>query len=151
MRFKWNFKELFDFGDRLGDYEVLETGLMTATKEIAKALHAQLLINTPIDTGNLRKMWSAGDNLSFTVKPTATGYEVTLINTATNKRYPTDNYPEGFVYAHAVNYGHRKTNGGWVMGKFFLERSVVQVSESAKLERIVYQELEKWFRGCVGG
>ena len=151
MKMTYKFDELFDFGNRLSDAIKFETVIMTATKEIAKVLHAELLVETPVDTGNLRKMWSAGDNLKFTVKHVPDGYEVTLINEAINKRYLTDNYPNGYMYGHAVNYGHRTPNGGWVMGKFFVEKALTKVSETKVMENLIYSELEKWFRWCLSG
>ena len=151
MNGRFDFDELFEFADRLSDYHNFETAIMTATRAIAKALHAELLVETPVDTGNLRKMWSAGDNLNFTVEHVADGYQVTLINTATNKRNVSDKYPSGYMYGYAVNYGHRTVSGGWVMGKFFVEKAMAKISATTTLERIIYKELEKWFRGCVSG
>ena len=143
MKLSWDLKEIVDFGKRLGDSYELETALMTATKEIAKVLHNTILINTPVDTGNLRKMWSAGDNLAFTIENVNNGYQVTLINTAQNEH--------GFKYGVAVNDGHKSRNGGWVMGRFFVERSVLVTANSARIQGIVRSELSKWFTRCVNG
>ena len=144
MRLEWDFSEFYDFADKLsGSYEI-ETALMTATKEVAKVLHQRLLILTPVDTGNLRKMWSAGNNLQFTVEPVDCGYEVTFINTATNKEYPSEKYPDGFMYAVAVNDGHKTPGGGgWVMGRFFVEKSILQTEQQT--EQIIMAELQKWW------
>ncbi len=136
MKIEWDFSELTDFANRLADTHTLETGLMTATQNIAKVLHNYLLNQTPIVTGNLRKMWSAGDNLNFTVKKVQGGYEVTLINTA-----QTD---KGFRYGLAVNDGHKTPSGsGWVMGRFFVEKSILQTDQ--QLERLIMNELQKWW------
>ena len=144
MKLKWDMTELFKFGNRLASTYELETSLMTVTKEIAKVLHQHILTNTPIDTGNLRKMWSAGDNLMFTVERVAGGYKVTLINTARN--------PSGFKYGIPVNDGHKTPNGeGWVMGKFFVEKSVLMTENSGHIERIIRKELDEWFRWCLSG
>ena len=143
MKLKYDFDELIQFGKRLSSSYELETALMTATREIAKVLHDHILRNTPIDTGNLRKMWSAGNNLTFNVEKVNDGYQVTLINTARN--------PDGFKYGVAVNDGHKTRNGGWVMGRFFVEKSVLVTENSSQIERIIYKELEKWFRWCVDG
>ena len=148
MKIEWDFKELYDFADKLNDSYRINTALMTATKEVAKVLHQRLLIMTPVDTGNLRKMWSAGDNLAFTVEPVANGYEVTFVNTATNKRYPSDKYPDGYMYGVAVNDGHKTPSGGWVMGKFFVEAAIAQTGNSKVIERVVMRELQKWWEGC---
>lgn len=135
-------QELFDFGKKISDSYEIETTLMTITQNIARVLHKYLLQNTPIETGNLRKMWSAGDNLMFLVDKVGTGYEVTLINSAQN--------PTGFKYGVAVNDGHKSPYGnGWVMGRFFVERSILQTENGTTIERIVYDELEKWFGRCI--
>lgn len=138
MRVEWDFSEFTKFAERLSDSYPLHTALMTATQKIAKVLHKYLLIQTPVDTGNLRKMWSAGDNLLFTVEPTANGFQVTLINNARNGS------KEGFMYGLAVNDGHKTPGGsGWVMGRFFVERSLIQTVPQT--EQIILKELQKWW------
>ena len=140
MKIEFDFSELYDFADRLNDTYNFETNLMTATQNIARVLHNNLLEQTPIVTGNLRKMWSAGDNLLFTVEKTNGGYEVTLINTA--RRDSED----GFMYGTAVNDGHRTPGGsGWVMGRFFVENSIDLTYP--KVQKIVMAELKKWWSG----
>ena len=149
MEIKYDFSELERFVDKLGDFENFETSMMTATKEIAKVLHKYLLQLTPVDTGNLRKMWSAGDNLLFTVTQEKGGYTVTFINRAVNKRSLSDRYPNGYMYGVAVNNGHRSRSGSWVKGKFFVDKSVVLTE--TQLEKIVRKELEKWWRESLNG
>lgn len=144
MKLQWDFSEFTEFTNRLLDKHEFESAIMTATQKVARVLHQHLLEQTPIDTGNLRKMWSAGENLRFTVKPVTNGYEVTFINTATNKEYPSKRYPDGFMYAVAVNDGHKKPGGvGWVMGRFFVEKSILQTEQQA--EQIIMNELKKWW------
>lgn len=136
MKFEWDFSELTLFADRLENGYQFDTAMMTATQNIARVLHQYLLMQTPIDTGNLRKMWSAGDNLRFTVEPVNGGYKVTLINVAQNDK--------GFRYGLAVNDGHKKPNGsGWVMGRFFVEKSILQTTNN--VEQIIMTELQKWW------
>lgn len=141
MKMKWDASELTDFGKRLtSDYE-FQTTVMTLTQEIARALHEALLTRTPILTGNLRKMWSAGDNLLFTVEKKGNGYEVTLENNAKNEN--------GYMYGTAVNDGHYSRNGGWVRGRFFVENSILDTEE--KLNSFLMKEFDKWIRWCVNG
>lgn len=136
MRVSFDFSELNRFITNVTNPYHLETTLMTATQNIARVLHQHLLEQTPIDTGNLRKMWSAGDNLMFTVEKTVNGFEVTLVNTAQNQK--------GEKYGVWVNDGHRTPNGtGWVMGRFFVENSIDLTYP--KLEQIIMKELEKWW------
>jgi hypothetical protein len=137
MKPEWDFRELVKFTQGLGGYEG-ETSLMTITQNIARQLHQTLLIKTPVKTGNLRKMWSAGDNLLFDVVKVPGGYEVTLINTAQNGK-------DGFMYGVAVNDGHKTPSGtGWVEGRFFVEASIGVTRE--QVEQIVMDELRKLWR-----
>jgi hypothetical protein len=138
MKLEWDFSELTEFAERLSNSHSLNTALMTATQKIAKVLHQHLLTQTPVDTGNLRKMWSAGDNLLFTVERVQGGFQVTLINTARNGS------KDGFMYGLAVNDGHKTPGGkGWVMGRFFVERSIIQTVPQT--EQIIMRELQKWW------
>ncbi len=138
MKFEWDLSELTEFADNLKNSYGLDTAMMSATQNITKVLHKYLLTNTPVDTGNLRKMWSAGDNLYFTVERVQNGFQVTLINTARNGS------KDGFMYGVAVNDGHYKPDRkGWVMGRFFVEKSIIQTVP--KTEQIIMQELQKWW------
>jgi hypothetical protein len=141
MNLEIDISEITRFGKRLQNYDQLETALMTATQEIAKVLHKELLKRSPVDTGNLRKMWSAGDNLLFYVDRVPDGFEVTLVNEARNE--------DGYKYPWVVNYGYRAVNGRWVMGQFFVENSVAAVEQVAK--KYIRKELAKWFMACVNG
>ena len=141
MKCKWDFSEFYEFAEKLENDNTIETAYMTATRNIAKALHGYLLQLTPVDTGNLRKMWSAGDNLMFYVDRVEGGFQVTLVNAAQRA--------DGYKYGWVVNYGHTTPNGGWVMGRFFVENSVAAVEEKSK--EIIMKELRKWFKGCIHG
>ena len=138
MKLEWDFSEFVDFAERIRDTHHLNTSLMTATQKIARVLHQYLLTQTPVVTGNLRKMWSAGNNLMFTVETVSGGFRVTLINLAQTEK--------GFQYGLAVNDGHKTPSGnGWVMGRFFVERSILQTAGSGRIEQVVMQELQKWW------
>lgn len=138
MNVKYDFSELNEFLKNLADPHHLDTALMTATQNIARVLHRFILKQTPIDTGNLRMMWSAGDNLMFNVERVNGGFEVTLINAAQNAR--------GEKYGNWVNDGHRTPDGaGWVMGRFFVENSIDLTYP--KIEQITMKELRKWWKG----
>lgn len=123
--------------------EVFETAIMSATQDIARELHKALLQNTPIRTGNLRKMWSANGNLMFNVERVNGGFEVTLINDA------RADSADGFPYAKAVEYGHKTPNGGWVRGRFFLKKSEIQTEP--KCYDIVNRNLRKYFARWLSG
>ena len=142
IKFECDFSRVQKALSRLNK-EVFETALMSATQEIAKELHKALLQNTPVVTGNLRKMWSSGENLLFNVVRINNGFEVTLINDA------RANSENGFPYARAVNYGHSTPNGGWVMGRFFVEASEAQTEP--KCYDIVNKNLKKYFARWLSG
>lgn len=131
----FDIRSLVKFGNALNDYENFETAIMTATQKIARVLHQEVVRRSPIDTGNLRKMWSAGDNLLFYVERKPGGYEVTLVNEARNA--------QGFKYPWVVNYSPRSKH------RFFVERSVLVTERVTR--SIIKKELIKWFKGCLSG
>ena len=137
---EWDFTAVQKALSRLNN-EVFENAIESATKEIAKELHNALLINTPVKTGNLLQCWNTPNNLAFTVVRVGNGFEVTLINDAQDDKE--------FKYGKAVNYGHKTTNGGWVMGKFFVEKSEAQTEP--KCYDIVKRNLQKYFVGWLSG
>lgn len=139
MKLEIDFTEFLDFAKGLQDKHALDTALMTATQNIARVLHQYLLVQTPVKTGNLRKMWSAGDNLKFTVEPVADGFQVEFINMA------RANSSDGFMYGLAVNDGHKTPSGGWVMGRFFVEKAILQTGNSSQIETIIMKQLQKWW------
>lgn len=141
MKLDFDLSEFEEFADNLLDFHELNTALMTATQKIARVLHQNLITLTPVKTGNLRKMWSAGDNLLFTVDRVENGFQVTFINEA------RADHENGVMYGILVNDGHRTTAGGWVMGRFFVENSVIMTKESNDLNRIIMNELQKWWDG----
>lgn len=137
MNVAFDFSELNKFLEEVKDSHERDTTLMTATQKIARVLHQHLLEQTPVKTGNLRKMWSAGDNLRFTVERVNDGFQVTFINSA------SANTADGYKYGLAVNDGHKSPNGGWVVGRFFVENSIDLTVP--KVEEIVMKELQKWW------
>lgn len=141
MKFTADFTKVNQFFDRLKSEEEIETTLMTITQNIARELHENLLKLTPVKTGNLRKSWSNGDNLMFLVDKVKNGYEVTLVNKAQRLN--------GYKYGVAVNDGHSTVDGGWVMGRFFVENSITLTEQ--QVQDIANKELEKWFKRCLNG
>lgn len=137
MGFRFDFSELNEFLKGIQDSHERDTTLMTATQNVAIVLHQHLLEQTPVKTGNLRKMWSAGDNLRFTVERVDGGFQVTFINSA------SANTADGYKYGVVVNDGHKSPSGGWVVGRFFVENSIDLTMP--KVEQIVMKELQKWW------
>lgn len=145
MKLKWDLHELTDLGDNLKSLcSAFDPHLQQATKEIAALLREALIQNTPVLTGNLAASWGGKENYSLEVKHLKTGYSVTLKNHAMSTK--SSKYPN-FKYGLAVNDGHKTPNGGWVMGRFFVEKSIIQTAESTQLEAIIMREIEKWWKG----
>ena len=143
MKFEWDLTELDKFSTRLEKAYEFETAMMTATQEIAKVLHQILIGRTPVDTGNLRKMWSAGDNLLFTVEPVKDGYMVTFENKASKKVNDGNGGEKDYYYGWIVNYSPKSKH------RFFVEKSVGVTEEFVRM--IDNDELNKWFGWCVNG
>lgn len=144
MKASWDFSEFTKFANRLQDVSKFDRFAQQITKEIANALREMLFHHTPVLTGNLAASWGGKENYSFEIKKWGYGYSVTLYNRAISNKSPK--YPN-FQYGLAVNDGHKTPSGGWVMGKFFVEKAVVQTAASTQLEAIVMRELEKWWKG----
>lgn len=157
MKIDWDFKEIDDFADNLRSFSsVFDPHIKRATKDIAKALLNHMRNFTPKDeTRQLIQGWNGN---ALVVKPTENGYEVEIVNSA--------------EYAAWVNDGHMAYNqfGGpykihsrikvtspykWqkgvktyhVFGHFFVERGILQLCNTDQIERIIYKQLQKWWKG----
>lgn len=163
MKLKWDFQNLFDFGDRLLTKAEFDEHIGKATQEIAKKLHAMLIKETPVDFGTLQSFWQTDENYSYLVEQTKNGFEVTLINRAIYATWVNDGHkqhPGRFIPGYWVG-GHFRydpnADGGmvlkqpWVKGRFFVERSVLKIENSTVVEQIISKQLQHWFRWCVNG
>lgn len=164
MKLEWDFKEVFDFADRLGNLERFDAFMEEAVREIGDALRKLLKANTPVVTGKLQHGWD-NDATAFSVEKAKNGFIVTLTNDV--------------EYAYYVNYGHYSYNqfnkGGepyvvknrvkvpvphslqittsekFVYGHFFVEDTMIKFENSAELNRLILEHLDKWFGWCVNG
>lgn len=161
MKLKWDFDELFRFGDRISQTNKLEKYLKEVTKRLAKELQEMLFNETPVKTGQLAVGWGGAENYAYQIIDEGKAYKIELIN-----RVP---------YAYYVNYGHYSHNqynkGGqpyvvknrtvpyydgkntstYVFGHFFVEKSILKLGSQTNLDNILTNELTKWFRWCVNG
>ena len=163
MRFEWDITELLDFGDRVSDVAALDKYLGIATQEIAKKLHQMLIKNTPVDFGTLQAFWQTPENYTYMVEKTATGFEVTLINRAIYALWVNDGHKQrpgrfipGYWEGNHFRYDPNATSGmvlkkPWVQGRFFVEKSILQIENSTVIDKIVNTQLKKWFGWCVNG
>ena len=158
MKLKWDFKEWYDFADRLSNTEKFQEMCRKFVDELAKELREMLFNNTPVKTGQLAAGWGGTENYSYEIKKLKTGYKVTLYN-----RVP---------YAKAVNDGHYSYNqfGGpyvvknrtvpytqgnngdtFVFGHFFVEKSILLMENDNEINALLEKEFERWFGWCVNG
>lgn len=163
MKLKWDFNQLFDFGDRLGDIESFDLYMGKATQEIAEHLHRMLIQNTPVDFGTLQKFWQTNENYSYVLEKVDGGYNVTLVNRAIYALWVNDGHKQrpgrfipGYWEGKHFRYDPNADGGmvlkkSWVQGRFFVEKSILQVENSAVIEKILHKQLKKWFRWCLNG
>lgn len=132
-----NYKELLELQKRIQQMQKydIDAFVKAATNEIAQRLFAKVVKRTPVGQypagsgkvgGTLRRGWSMTQ-----VEQVADGYEVRVINPV--------------FYASYVNYGHRTRGGrGWVEGKFFLEKSEIEIEN--ELPKLIERKLVKFLQ-----
>lgn len=163
MKFNWDFSELTEFAERLTTAEEFDKYVGKVTQEIAKKLHQMLITNTPVDFGTLQAFWQTSENYNYMVEDKGSRYEVTLINKAIYATWVNDGHkqrPGRFIPGHwegsHFRYDPNATEGmvlkkPWVQGRFFVEKSILQIENSVVIEKIINTQLQKWFRWCVNG
>lgn len=163
MKLDWDLHELTEFGERFGDEIDFYKYMIKATQEIAKKLHQMLITNTPVDFGTLQSFWQTNENYSYLIDATQDGFEVTLINRALYALWVNDGHKQrpgrfipGYWEGKHFRYDPNASEGmvlkkPWVQGRFFVEKSVLQVENSAVIEKIINRQLKQWFRWCLDG
>lgn len=145
--------ELVAFGDNLVDERKRKMYLTKILELEGNALLKRLIKNTPVDTGNLQNHWT-NDNPTIQVKEVAGGFEIALVNKAADEK--------GRMYGSWVDQGHRAIPGQfipplgkrikqtttWVEGKFFVDKSIMQMEDN-DLKHIVKVQLQEWLEGCL--
>lgn len=156
MKVTWDFKELNDFADNLSGFgSSFNPHIKKAAQEIAKALLVDMKRFTPRDkTGKLIAGWNGN---AFLVKGTPNGYEVEIVNKAEYALWVNDGHkaynqfggPYPIQHRVKVISPHKWQRGNptyHVFGHFFVERGILQLSNSDKIEQIIMKELQKWWR-----
>jgi hypothetical protein len=161
MRLKWDFKEWVNFGDKISDIDEFNRFAKDGCQAIAKVLHQMLISNTPVDYGVLQAGWQTSENYAYEVKTTPWGYQITLYNRTEYATWVNDGHKQrpgrfipGYWIGNHFRYDPNATEGmvlkkPWVHGRFFVEKSIIQLENSTKIESILYKELTKWFRRCM--
>lgn len=129
-----NIKELVDLKDKLKDSkEEIDRIFRQLTVEGALTLNNNIMLNTPVKTGNLRNNWQVLGTVND-VKIKDNEYSLDLVNM-------TD-------YVEYVNYGHRLRNGRWWEGIHFIEKGE---EESQKvIEELIQLKLERYIKDLIG-
>lgn len=162
MRLKWDFHELYDFADRLGDTDKFTEFAKIAVKQLAKDLHEMLKSQTPVKTGKLKSGWDEAENYTYTIKEMKTGYKIELVNKVeyarwvNNGHYSYNKWNVGTnnpyeVKNRTVPYTQGNSDSTFVFGHFFVEKSILLMENDETLNTIIANELDKWFRWCVNG
>lgn len=159
MRLDWDFSELETFAQRLENTAVFDKYCEQITKQIAEELHKRLKANTPKRTGQLVKGWG---NTAFVVTRTSAGFQIELTNnvayalSVNDGHYSYNQFNKGgvpYVVKHrTVPYTQGRSDATFVYGRFFVERSIVELEENNSLLReIIFTQLKSWFRWCASG
>lgn len=154
MKIKWDFKELYDFADKLVSVSLDDT-FKRITKDLAKALLKRMKGFTPADSYELINGWEGN---KFLVTATATGYEVLIVNKTPYASYVNDGHkvynqyggPYPIKHRIQVRSPHQWQQGDatyYVFGHFFVERGILQLANTQEIEGIVMRELQKWWEG----
>lgn len=154
MKIEWDFSELVRFADNLTNSN-LEDTFKRITKELAEVLLKDIQKITPKgETGELIDGWNGN---AFLVKSVPEGYEVEIVNKTEYAAWVNDGHrvrnqkdgPYLKVYNRVkVPVAHPWQNpvsDYYVFGHFFVERGILQMSNTNKIENIIMKELQKWW------
>lgn len=160
MKLEFDFTELYEFADRLGNISRFEKQMKLATQNIAKALLKRMKDLTPVDEYDLINGWNGN---KFLVTNTKSGFEVLIINKTPYALYVNDghrvkNRANGPYYQVKRRIQVRKPHkwqedvSDWfVFGHFFVERGIIRLKDTKEIEAILFRELENWWEGCING
>ena len=154
MKLQWDFSELTRFADNLNDFLELEKAMRNATKRLSEELLRQMKELTPVEEGTLINGW---DGNNFVVTKKDGGFEVLIVNKtpyalAVNDGHRVRNRKDGEYYQVKrrikVGSAHQwqdPANDWYVFGHFFVERGILKLTETTKIEQIIMNELTKWW------
>ena len=158
MKLKWDFKEWYDFADRLNNTEKFQEMCKKFVDELAKELREMLFNNTPVKTGQLAAGWGGSENYSYEIKKFKTGYKVTLYNrvpyakAVNDGHYSYNQFGGPYVVKNrTVPYTQGKNEDTFVFGHFFVEKSILLMENDNAINTLLEKEFERWFRWCVNG
>lgn len=137
--------ELLEYRDRLMEEYHRENMLYDLAKKMMEMVREVAKENTPIDTGNLRKSWSNGDNLYLEVVKTGKTYTVSIENKAYNARSGNS---DGY-YASFVEEGYHSRSGRWIPGHWMMQTGEIEAERNA--QRMFDEIVKDWVRWLNSG
>lgn len=149
----WDFHEWTDFANNLKKGSLLEAHIKQASKDISKVLLKWIKTYTPVESSELIQGW---DGNNFLVTKNGTGFEVLLVNRTPYALYVNDGHrsynqcggPYKIKKRVKVKSPHQWQDGDptwYVFGHFFVERGILQLSNTKQIESIIMRELRKWW------
>lgn len=162
MKFTFDFSEVTEFCERVGNYDVFRKYMRRSAREVANYMRVVLKERTPYGkTGVLKKGWDG--NSAIKVNPVKGGFNVTLLNKAPYASWVNDGHRvrnrEDGPYLQVKKrikvpspYPWQKDTSDWyVFGHFFVERAVIHAENSKLVEEIIYDQIEQWWRDVSHG
>ncbi len=120
--------------------EQVDQFMISCSKELAARLLTKVVKRTPVDSGYLRRGWTAGTKQSppkyvdsLTIVRNGRSYEITISNSV--------------EYSVYIEYGHRvkkKDGWGWVEGHRMLSIPVDEIKASS--QEILEKKLQKFMK-----
>ena len=165
MGFEFDLSELTEFAEHLVNSD-LEATFERIAKEIAKALLARMKSLTPVGkTYDLINGWNGN---RFKVTEVENGYEVLIMNKDPKAVWVNDGHQAYNQYGGSYLIHDKVTKGAfgktmgrvqvrkpyqwqegdhnyYVFGHFFVERGILQLSDTNEIELIIMRELQKWW------
>lgn len=134
--------ELLEFRDRLMDDYKREQMLYDLAKQLMELVREVAIQHTPIDTGELRRNWSNGDNLFLEVVKVGNTYTVSIENKAYNDR------GDGGFYASFVEEGYHSRAGRWIPGHWMMATGEIEAERNAqKMFDAIVRDWWRWVNG----
>jgi hypothetical protein len=134
--------ELLKLEERFRKAAADKSGIRMAIAESIEQMLRDLIRNTPVDTGKLKRQWRIdNEDVAAQVREVANGWIIELINTT--------------EYASWVEKGHNIYNQyggpyGWVMGQFFVKKTEV-IWQNGKLDRSLTIQINRWLQSILDG
>ena len=154
MKIKWDFSELTEFADNLSNISKFEREMQFAVKELASVLLKTIKTLTPVgDTYQLVNGWNGND---FAVRQVEGGFEVLLVNTDSKALWVNDGHrafnqfggPYPIKRRIKVSSPYQWQKGSttyYVFGHFFVERGILQLTNTQQVEQIIMKKMQKWW------